>query len=50
MDLVKIADRIIDLGPDGGSKNGGYLVASGTPEEIISEEQGYTWKYLQQVL
>lgn len=50
MDLVKIADRIIDLGPEGGSKNGGYLVASGTPEEIIEQEKGYTWKYLHQVI
>ncbi|MCG3225023.1 MAG: ATP-binding cassette domain-containing protein, partial [Candidatus Heimdallarchaeota archaeon] len=50
MDLVKIADRIIDLGPEGGSKNGGYLVASGTPEEIIEQEKGYTWEYLKQVV
>jgi len=50
MDLVKIADRIIDLGPEGGTKNGGHLVATGSPEEIIDQEKGYTWKYLQQVI
>ena len=33
MDLVKTADRIIDLDPEGGSKNGGYLGASGSPEK-----------------
>ncbi len=48
MDLVKIADRIIDLGPEGGSKQGGYLVADGTPEEIIEMQKGYTWEYLKE--
>ena len=48
MDLVKVADRIIDLGPEGGSKNGGYLVAEGTPEEIIESQKGYTWEYLKE--
>ena len=49
MDLVKIADKVIDLGPEGGKK-GGYLVAKGTPEEIISMQKGYTWEYLKQVV
>ncbi|MCG3217315.1 MAG: ATP-binding cassette domain-containing protein, partial [Candidatus Heimdallarchaeota archaeon] len=50
MDLVKIADSIIDLGPEGGSRNGGYVVAEGTPEEIIKLENGYTWKYLKKAI
>ena len=45
MDLVKCADQIIDLGPDGG-ENGGYLVAQGTPEEIAKNKKSYTSKYL----
>ncbi|MHA1200238.1 MAG: excinuclease ABC subunit UvrA, partial [Candidatus Heimdallarchaeaceae archaeon] len=50
MDLVKIADRIIDLGPEGGSRNGGNLVATGTPEEIVEKQQGYTWEYLKRAM
>lgn len=48
MDIIKNADYIIDLGPEGG-ENGGYIVASGTPEEI-AESGTYTAYYLQQVL
>ncbi|NPD88869.1 MAG: excinuclease ABC subunit UvrA [Asgard group archaeon] len=48
MDIIKNADRIIDLGPEGGTRNGGYLVAKGTPEEIINQQEGYTWEYLKQ--
>lgn len=50
MDLVKIADRIIDLGPEGGTRKGGYLVATGTPEEITEKQQGYTWEYLKKAM
>ncbi|TRO66352.1 excinuclease ABC subunit UvrA [Christiangramia sabulilitoris] len=49
MDLVKCADYVIDLGPEGG-ENGGYLVAQGTPEEIGKNKDSYTSKYLQEKL
>ncbi|WP_417886949.1 excinuclease ABC subunit UvrA [Zunongwangia sp.] len=45
MDLVKCADYIIDLGAEGGEE-GGYLVAEGTPEEIIKNKKSYTATYL----
>ncbi|MEE2772585.1 MAG: ATP-binding cassette domain-containing protein, partial [Bacteroidota bacterium] len=45
MDLVKCADYVIDLGPEGGEK-GGYLVAEGTPEEIVKNKKSYTATYL----
>ncbi|MCT8340395.1 excinuclease ABC subunit UvrA [Flavobacteriaceae bacterium TK19130] len=45
MDLVKCADHIIDLGPEGGVK-GGEVVAQGTPEEIVKNKQSYTAHYL----
>jgi len=49
LDVIKNADFIIDLGPEGGDE-GGYLVASGTPEEIALNENSYTGKFLRQVL
>ncbi len=49
MELVKCADYIIDLGPEGGEK-GGNLVVEGTPEEIIKNTQSYTAKYLKSTL
>ena len=49
LELVKCADQIIDLGPEGG-ENGGKIVAQGTPEEIIEEENSYTGKYLEKHL
>lgn len=45
LDVIKTADYIIDLGPEGGSR-GGQLVASGTPEEVMECEESYTGKYL----
>ncbi len=45
MELVKAADYIIDLGPEGGV-GGGRIVASGTPEEVVAARQGFTWKFL----
>ena len=45
MDLIKIADHIIDLGPEGGN-GGGNIIFSGTPEEIIKCQNSYTGKYL----
>ena len=49
MDVIKCADYIIDLGPDGGDK-GGYLVATGTPEEIIKHKDSYTGQFLKDKL
>ena len=45
LDLIKTADHIIDLGPEGG-ENGGEVVAEGTPEEVVKCEKSYTGKFL----
>ena len=45
LELIKCADYIIDLGPEGG-ENGGFIVASGTPEEIIKQSKSVTGQYL----
>lgn len=45
LDLIKCADHIIDLGPEGG-ENGGQLLAAGTPEELINNNNSITGKYL----
>lgn len=45
LDIIKNADYIIDLGPEGGDR-GGYLVAAGTPQEVKKVKQSYTAKYL----
>ena len=49
LDMIKCADYIIDLGPEGGDK-GGTLVAEGTPEEIAKVKESYTGKYLKKML
>ncbi|MEP7145822.1 MAG: excinuclease ABC subunit UvrA, partial [bacterium] len=49
LEVIKCADYIIDLGPESGDE-GGYIVAAGTPEEIIRENNSYTGKYLKKVL
>ena len=49
LDLIKTADHLIDLGP-GGGKNGGELVAMGTPEEVAAVKTSYTGQYLAQKL
>ncbi|MEI8350010.1 MAG: excinuclease ABC subunit UvrA [Candidatus Omnitrophota bacterium] len=49
LDVIKCADYIIDLGPEGG-EGGGYLVSSGTPEEIIKCSASYTGKFLKEKL
>ncbi len=49
LDVIKTADYIIDLGPDGGNK-GGEIVASGTPEEVARNPKSYTGQYLQKIL
>lgn len=45
LDVAKVADHIIDLGPDGG-KGGGIIVAQGTPEQVVKAKKGATWSYL----
>ena len=49
MDLIKCADFIIDLGPEGG-ENGGTLVGTGTPEELVKIKKSYTGQYLKEKL
>ena len=49
LDVIKIADYIIDLGPEGGS-GGGQIVATGTPEQVANVENSYTGKFLKSVL
>lgn len=49
MDVIKVADHVIELGPDAGEK-GGDIIATGTPEEIVKNQKGYTWKYLKEEL
>jgi len=49
LDVIKCADHIIDLGPEGGD-GGGYIVATGTPEEIVKDKISYTGKYLKPLL
>ena len=47
LDVIKTADWVIDLGPEGGHK-GGYLTFSGTPEDLAKEKDNYTAKYLKE--
>ena len=49
LDVIKVADHIIDLGPEGGN-GGGTIVATGTPEEVSKNEKSFTGKYLKKVL
>ena len=49
MDVIKCADYLIDLGPEGG-KEGGKLVCAGTPEEVAACEASYTGRYLKDKL
>jgi excinuclease ABC subunit A len=49
LDVIKTADYIIDLGPEGGNK-GGTVIATGTPEEIAHNENSYTGQYLKRML
>ena len=49
LEVLKIADHIIDLGPEGG-KNGGYVVAQGTPEEVAEVKESVTGECLKKVL
>lgn len=49
LDVIKVSDNLIDLGPEGGD-GGGTLVASGTPEEIAKNKKSYTGQYLKKIL
>ena len=49
LDLIKTADHIIDLGPEGGNR-GGLIVAQGTPEQVVQVPESYTGQYLKPLL
>ena len=49
LDVIKRADHIIDLGPEGGDR-GGTVIATGTPEEVAQVEKSYTGRYLKRML
>jgi len=49
LDIIKVADYIIDIGPEGGDE-GGTIVATGTPEEIVKVKESYTGQFLKKVL
>ena len=49
LDIIKVADHIIDLGPEGGDR-GGRIIAQGSPEEIAAVKKSYTGKYLRPIL
>lgn len=49
LEVIKCADHIIDLGPEGGNQ-GGQLVAEGTPEEVAMCDRSYTGRYLKEKL
>ena len=49
LDVIKTADHVIDLGPDGGSR-GGHIVATGTPEQVASTDSSHTGHYLRKLL
>jgi excinuclease ABC subunit A len=49
LDVIKTADWVIDLGPEGGSR-GGAVVATGTPEELAMADDSYTGQFLKKIL
>ena len=49
LDVIKTADYIIDMGPEGGD-NGGTVIAKGTPEQIAENKKSYTGEYLKRML
>ena len=49
LDVIKVADYIIDLGPEGGDQ-GGSIVATGTPEEVAEVKESYTGQFLKPLL
>ncbi|MFA6908336.1 MAG: hypothetical protein WC289_00430, partial [Patescibacteria group bacterium] len=49
IDVIKCADWLIDLGPEGGDK-GGQIIAQGTPKDVAKEKKSYTGQFLKKVL
>ena len=49
LDVIKTADYIVDLGPEGGD-GGGQIIASGTPEQVAQNKKSHTGTYLKQIL
>ena len=49
LDVIKTADWLVDLGPEGGSR-GGQIIATGTPEQVAEMKQSYTGHYLKPLL
>ena len=49
LDIIKSADWIIDLGPEGGN-DGGTIIAQGIPEHIVKNKKSYTGKYLKRII
>jgi excinuclease ABC subunit A len=49
LDVIKTADWIIDLGPEGGA-GGGMVLVAGTPEDVVKNKQSYTARYLKPLL
>ena len=49
MDVIKYADHIIDIGPEGG-KDGGNIVCEGTPEQVVECKESYTGRFLKEKL
>ncbi|HEY2128849.1 MAG TPA: hypothetical protein VGH77_16840, partial [Streptosporangiaceae bacterium] len=49
LDVIKTADWVIDLGPDGGSR-GGEVIATGTPEQVAQADDSYTGQFLRGIL
>ena len=49
MDVIKTADWVIDLGPEGGNE-GGRVIASGTPEDVARQDKSFTGQYLARML
>jgi excinuclease ABC subunit A len=49
LDVIKVADHVLDMGPEGGPL-GGEIVAQGTPEQVAQETRSHTGRYLRQVL
>jgi excinuclease ABC subunit A len=49
LDVIKVADHIIDLGPEGGDR-GGEVIAIGTPEKIANSKKSYTGQFLKKIL
>ena len=49
LDVIKMADYMIDMGPEGG-RSGGYVLVAGTPEEVVAQGKGHTAQYLKPLL